>query len=54
VGTAELDAETLRTCRIYAERIDTQLSMQRQITQTLPWLDPAFADSAAHQACQRQ
>jgi cyclic beta-1,2-glucan synthetase len=51
VATAELDAETLHTCRIYAERIDAQLSsMQRQITQTLPWLDPAFSAIAAHQA----
>ena len=51
VETAELDAETLHTCRIYAERIDAQLSsMQRQITQILPWLDPAGIDSAVHQA----
>ena len=51
VETAELDADTLHTCRLFAERIDAHLySLQRQVTQVLPWLDPALADAAGDQA----
>ncbi|MGE3539354.1 MAG: glucoamylase family protein [Candidatus Tectimicrobiota bacterium] len=50
VDTAELDTETLRTCRLFAERIDVHLhSVQRQVTEVLPWLGATLRGSGVEQ-----